>query len=217
MAIQTPDDDLTTYDPPIGPFRCIQNAFDSSITSEKILLDEISLPKDNCRDISTAIQNGTARVISDGSYDPLALQGTSSLTIVAARNDIDPLDGDNWLPGTPTDQSAYRSELVGIARILSVVAIVIQHNDITKGSITIALDDYSALDQSAAEAPLRIDQPEFDILQDIRARLHTLPIKVIWKWVEGHQDKKGKFMDWWALQNQKVDQNAKAFLKKNTN
>jgi hypothetical protein len=43
----------------------------------------------------TAIQNGTARAISDGSYDPLTLQGTSFLTIVAAKNDIDPLDGDN--------------------------------------------------------------------------------------------------------------------------
>jgi hypothetical protein len=133
---------------------------------------------------------------------------------VAAKDDIDPLDGDNWVPGTPTDQSAYRSELAGMAGILSVVAIIIHNYDITKGSITIALDGYSALDQSAVETPLKIDQPDFDILQDIRARLHTLPIEVIWKWVEGHQDKKGKFMDWWARQNQKVDRNAKAFLRK---
>jgi hypothetical protein len=135
------------------------------------------LTKDNCQAISIAIQNGMARAISNGSYGPLTLKRTSSLTIVAARNDKDPLDGDNWVPGTSTDQSAYRSELAGIAGILSVVAIIIQHYDINKGSITIALDGY-------------------------------------WKWVEGHQDKKGKFMDWWALQNQKVDQNAKAFLKK---
>jgi hypothetical protein len=78
---------------------------------------------------------------------------------VAATNDIDPLDGDNWVPGTPTDQSAYRSELAGIAGILSVVAITIQHYDITKGSITVALDGYSAQDQSATKTPLRIDQP----------------------------------------------------------
>jgi hypothetical protein len=124
---ETSDDDLTTYDPAIGPFRCIQDAFDSSIVSDKILLDEIKLPEDNCRAILTAIQNGTARAISDGSYDPLTLQGTSSPTIVAAKNDIDPLDGDKWAPGTPTDQSAYRSKLAGIAGILSVVVIIIQH------------------------------------------------------------------------------------------
>jgi hypothetical protein len=137
------------------------------------------LPKDNCQAISTAVQNGTARAISDGSYDPLTLQGTSSITIVAARNDKHPVNGDNWVPGMPTDQSAYCSELAGIAGILSVVAIIIQHYDITKGSITIALDRYSALDQASAGTPLRIDQPDFDILQDIRARLHKLPIKII--------------------------------------
>jgi hypothetical protein len=115
---KTPDDDLTTYDPAIGTFICIQDVFDSSITSEKILLDEIKLPEDNCRAILTAIQNGTARAISDGSYDPLTLQGTSPLTIVATKDNIDPLDGDNWVPGTPTDQSAYRSEFARIAGIL---------------------------------------------------------------------------------------------------
>jgi hypothetical protein len=94
-----------------------------------------------------------ARAISDRSYNPLTLQGTSSLTIVAARNDKDPLDGDNWVPGTPTNQSAYCSKLAGIAGILSVVAIIIQHYDITNSSITIAPDGYSALDQSAAETP----------------------------------------------------------------
>ena len=211
---ETPDDDLTSYNPAEGPFGCIHDAFDSSIASEKILLDVIDLPKDNCQAISIAIKNGTARAISDGSYDPLTQKGTSSLTIVADKNDKNPLEGDNWVPGTPTDQSAYRSELAGITGILSAVAIIIQHYDITEGSITIALDGSSALDQASADNPLKIDQPDFDILQDIRARLHLLPIKVEWRWVEGHQDEKGKMMDWWALQNQKVDRNAKAFLQK---
>jgi hypothetical protein len=94
------------------------------------------------------------------------------------------------------------------------VAVIIQQYDITKGSIRIALDGESALDQTSAENPLKIDQADFDILQDIRERLHILPIKAGWKWVEGHQDKKGRTLDWWALQNQKVDLNAKAFLAK---
>jgi hypothetical protein len=94
------------------------------------------------------------------------------------------------------------------------VAVIIQQYNITKGSITIALDGESALDQASAETPLKIDQADFDILQDIQEQLHILPIKVEWKWVEGHQDKKGKTLDWWALQNQKVDLNAKAFLAK---
>jgi hypothetical protein len=211
---EPPDEDLASYSPTEGPFSCIHDAFDSSVASEKILLDAVKLPQDNCQAISIAIAKDTARAISDGSYDPLIHKGTSSLTIMADKHDRDPLDDDNWVPGLPTDQSAYRSELAGIVGILSAVAVIIQQYDITKGSITIALDRESALDQASAETPLKVNQADFDILQDIRERLHILPIKVEWKWVEGHQDKKGRTLDWWALQNQKVDLNAKAFLAK---
>jgi hypothetical protein len=133
---------------------------------------------------------------------------------VADKHDKDPLDTDNWVPGLPTDQTAYRSGLTGIAGTLSTVVVIIKHYNITNGSITIALDGYSALDQASAESPLKIDQLDFGILQVIQERLHNLPIEVEWKWVEGHQDRKGKTLDWWALQNQKVDLNAKSFLKK---
>jgi hypothetical protein len=115
---------------------------------------------------------------------------------VADKHDRDPLDGDNWVPGSPTDQWAYRSELAGIAGILLAVAVIIQQYDITKGSITIALDGELALDQDSAETPLKINQADFDILQEIQEQLNILPIKVEWKWVEGHQDKKGKTLDW---------------------
>jgi hypothetical protein len=211
---EDPDIDLASYDPTEGPFTCIHDAFDSSIASEKILLDEATLPKDNCKAIATAITKGTARAISDGSYDPITHKGTSSLTIVADKHDKDPLDGDNWVPGLSSDQSAYRSELAGISGILAALALITQHYNITNGSITIALDGESALDIASADDPLKIFRPDFDILQDIRVRLSLLPITVNWRWVEGHQNEKGKTMDWWAWKNQKVDLNAKAFLRK---
>ena len=208
------DIDLSSYDPTEGPFTCIHDAFDSSIDSEKILLDEVKLPNDNCRAIATGISQGTARAISDGSYDPFTHKGTSSLIIVADKNDKNPLDADNWVPGLPYDQSDYRSELAGVAGILSAVSIIIQHYNITSGSITIALDGKSALDIASADAPMKIERPDFDLLQDIRTRLSILPITINWRWVEGHQDKKGKSMDWWALQNKKLDLNAKSYLRK---
>jgi hypothetical protein len=93
-----PDEDLTYYNPTDGPFSCIHDAFDSSIDSEKILLDAVTLPQDNCQAISIAIAKGTARAISDGSYNRLTHKGTSSLTIVVDKHDRDPLDSDNWVP-----------------------------------------------------------------------------------------------------------------------
>jgi hypothetical protein len=132
-----PDEDLTSYNPTEGPFSCIHDAFDSSIDLEKILLDAVTLPQDNCQAISIAITKGTARAISDGSYNPLTHKGTSSLTIVADKHGKDPLNGDNWVPGLLTDQSAYRSELAGIAGILSAAAVIIKQYNIISGSITI--------------------------------------------------------------------------------
>ena len=51
------------------------------------------------------------------------------------------------------------------------------------------------------------------MLQDIRARIDLLPIKITWKWVEGHQDdNKYVALDWWARMNIKMDTLAKDFL-----
>jgi hypothetical protein len=61
---KNPDGDLSSYNPTEGPFSCIHDAFDSSIDSEKILLDAIKLPQDNCQAISIAIAKGTARAIT---------------------------------------------------------------------------------------------------------------------------------------------------------
>ena len=76
-------------------------------------------------------------------------------------------------------------------------AIIVKHNNITTGSITIALDGESALWQSKGDLPLRIDQPDFDYLQEIRYRVAALPIEVKWQWVKGHQLYKGyRKLDW---------------------
>jgi hypothetical protein len=95
---EPPDEDLSSYNPTEGPSSCIHDTFDSSIASEKILLDAVKLPQDKCQAISIAIAKGTARAISDGSNNPLTHKETSFLTIVADKHDRDPLGGDNCVP-----------------------------------------------------------------------------------------------------------------------
>ena len=101
---------------------------------------------------------------------------------------MDGLEAVNWVPGTVIDQSAYHSELAGVCGILACLSILVQRFDIETGGITIALDGESALIQAKGNWPLCISQPCFDTLQDIRTRIDLLPIKITWKWVEGHQD-----------------------------
>ena len=99
--------------------------------------------------------------------------------------------------------------------ILASTAVIIKHYQITKGRLTIAFDGQSALNEAAGEWPLSIDQPCFDLLQEIRNRVKSLPIDITWRWVEGHQKEKGRrHLDWWGKRNEDVDTLAKAFLKR---
>ena len=59
---------LTNPDPYQGEFVDIDEAFQVSKESERILIDEYKLPEDECSAIVKAIENGSARAISDGSY-----------------------------------------------------------------------------------------------------------------------------------------------------
>ena len=122
----------------------------------------------------------------------------------------------NLIPGSAEDQSAYRSELGGVTGVLAAVSVIVHYYDIKQGSIELALDGESAKNESASTDFLLAGQSSFDLLQDIHHRLELLPITVKFRWVEGHQIKKGKTLDWWGKQNDLVDGIAKKFLKQNT-
>ena len=118
------------------------------------------------------------------------------------------------VPGSPEDQNPYRSELAGINGVLSAIAVIVKMKDINSGDIEIALDGLSAKNQVETNLDyLSVHQTCFDIIQDIRNRIELLPIKIKWRWVEGHQREKGRRkLDWWARQNERVDLLCKKFL-----
>ena len=102
------------------------------------------------------------------------------------ENDEERLYGSNYVTGIAEDQSPYRSELAGVIGILVTVDVIVKHYNITSGSITIAFDSESALWQAKGDWPLRIDQPDFDYLQEIHYRVAALTIEVKWQLVKGH-------------------------------
>ena len=81
----------------------------------------LSCADDGGEAIDQAIQDGCARIISDGSYKPnahIGMSGTSVIHIAAGRGLFDPLEAVNWV--TSIDQSPYTmSELVGVYGTLS--------------------------------------------------------------------------------------------------
>ncbi len=183
------------HDPYKGPFVQLQYAFDDSIACKRILIDEIKMPNDNCNSIVNSITEGSACLITDGSYFKEYESGSSAFILTAAKTKKNKLVGKNWVPGSKEDQNPYRSELAGIDGGLSMLAIIIQFFNIEQGQIEIALDGLSALNQAKkCIKNLLITQSCYDLLQDISNRLKMLPegIKIKWRHVEGHQKEKGR-------------------------
>ena len=86
-SFNPPDDDPATYDPSAETFACIADAFDASTMSQRILIDNVTLPADGCQAIAEAIIRGEDSAVSDGSYDPKisTTNGTSGFQLAATR------------------------------------------------------------------------------------------------------------------------------------
>ena len=145
---------------------------------------------DNGLDLALGITQGNATAISDGSYKE---QYGASRSILRGPNHTKRIITINAVPGPRDAQSAYRSELAGISGSLLILQALCNLHQITDGLITIGLDGKSAIDTVSSTKPLRPQQPDFDLLCDIRAKLLRLPIKVKWVWIKSHQDDQTQF------------------------
>ena len=142
---------------------------------------------DECKSLAAAILQGTATAISDGSYHPDSRIGTSGFILRGLNRHLSAA-GANVIPGSPEEQSSYRSELGGISGVLAVVSATCDKYDLQEGCITFGLDGEQALKKAKSGWPLSPTDTDFDLLTDIRAKLKALPIDTEWEWVEGHQD-----------------------------
>ena len=215
---EEPDVPSFDYDPYKDDFINIEYAFEISTAHERVLIDQVKIPKDECKSIAQAIRDKKACIISDGSFFPDKKVGSSAFIITAGKTKKNKLVGTNWVTGLEDEQSPYRSELAGIDGALSMLAVIIKFFNIEEGGFEIALDGQSAMNSAIASVEnLKIHQSCYDILQDIRNRLKLMPegITIKWRHVEGHQKEKGRTnLDFWGIMNDKADSIAKSFLRK---
>ena len=113
--------------------------------------------------VAAAIFRGDAKAVSDGSYKEG--HGTSSFTL---QGDTfkKAINGQNTIPGSKEEQCAFRSELGGVAGILTTLEILCEHHGIEQGKIEIGLDGESVikkLEQPHLPSP---KDPHCDLLLD---------------------------------------------------
>ena len=165
----------------------------------------------NEEDLASALHSGTLRIVSDGSYKDRLGTAAVRITTKDRKSCI-------WIrcqtPGLADDQSAYRSELIGIlASMLAVSWLSEVWNsswDSPSSSVTFACDGLSALNHSFSTQQLHPSQAQFDLLSAIRGALRASSSKWVTRHVLGHADakKSWKQLSWWERRNVEVDRAA---------
>ena len=97
--------------------------------------------------MASAIQEGTAIGVSDGSHD--TVRCTSAFIITHRRqgntsNRFCNVKGNNVVPGVPHEQDSYRAELGGLMGLLVTLEMPCQVHQIQQGSIELGLDGEGA-------------------------------------------------------------------------
>ncbi len=172
------------------------------------ILDELEV-SGSCWDVATSIEKGTARAVSDGSFKDSA--GAAAFCIVSPETGSY-VQGCHTVQGPGKSQSAYRSELSGILGIQHLATLLTKRYQLTTGSIELACDGLSALQQSFFHGPAVPTRPQFDYLQVIRKNFTASPLNWKGRHVSGHQDKWKSHdeLDWWEQTNVCMDLRAKS-------
>jgi hypothetical protein len=87
------------------------------------------------------------------------------------------------------------------------------------GDITVGCDGLSALNQASKQYDfINPNEPQFDVIMDIRRLIADSSWTWKWRHVKGHQDESNKFedLDEWSQWNIQMDANAKETWKKTT-
>ena len=162
---------------------------------------------------ATFIQGIATRLVwgvSDGSFKDQ--HGTTGIVLTNSVTG-EKLTAATRVPGHPTDQSAYRSELAGLYAMLRIVEVLCFHSSLLAGSVDLASDNLSAIDKLQFNRPVVPSDDHFDLLRAIQVLRARCPIKFFFQHVEGHQREKypERELDEWALANDVADELAGSY------
>ena len=167
----------------------------------------VGLNATSIRALQNAFRSGNVKLVSDGSFYEDRQYGTSATVIdyggtscIAIRNVV---------PGPPSLQSAFRSELAGLYTISRLLQLF-DDDEGPLSPVTIACDGESAL-HSVFEKRVYANQKHFDIISATKRQFETLKRTVLWKHVKGHQDNNAELytLDRLSMLNVMADNEAK--------
>jgi hypothetical protein len=174
-----------TFDPPI----CLSmSKFGSWLSLETAwILDGLILPLAAGLHIANSIWSGKCIGVSDGSFMRSSLTGSAAMTLQGPTSKLAILCS-CVCPGFPEDQSAYRSELIGIYQMVLTVYFLCQSFDIPEGLAVLACDGLAAISCfSSCDTPTPCTSKHFDIISATRRLMRDCPIQWNTRHILGHQ------------------------------
>ena len=157
----------------------------------------------NPLDLLQAIQEGKGTAVSDGSYK-VSQQGTpfGTSSWIYYVSDFLWIRGSNSIPGSPRDQSSYRSELGGLFGLVYCLTALVEYFQGAEassfaGSIPIGCDGETALFNCFSPGRgFTTSNSDYDLIIAIRRRLSHFP-SIEWQpqHITGHQDDLVDFED----------------------
>ena len=187
-------------------WKNILDGFSSVILDLIIIIDNLCIPNDKLCAIAEGISQGTTSVVSNGLFlkeSPIVLSETSAVIVATAKNYEQNLcaTGKNWVNGPTESQLSYRSEISAIIAALTIIDVIFQRNNITDGSVTIALE--STMEQRKSTAPMITDQKSFEYLQIIQNWIQLSPLTLKFRHVSSNQTDYALYdnLDWWEKMN----------------
>ena len=168
--------------------------------------------EDEGKDVAEAVVLGKCRAVTDGTHK---LQEGAASFAVHGTTSRHQLMGSNRTPGRRDEITPYQAELGGVVGILVLLTVLCQLHHITTGKVELGLDCEAAIKALTAVKDPKISTVDYDLVMEGRRLVASLPIEVKWRWIKGHQDKiAGQHLDWWALQNIRMDKKAKDMEKR---
>jgi hypothetical protein len=187
-----------------------ENIEDLIQPSDKWAISSFDCP-DNGKTIATAMIQGNAIAVCDGSYKDRFR--TAGYVIQKWDSQLNRVTGAHVTPGHPDEMNPYRSELGGILAIVAVADAIAVFHDVSTGTIELGCDCKSALTAIFEHAYNTPKQPHHDLIHEICRKIAAS--KLTWKFrhVRGHQDKHTsyQFLDMWGQMNVKMDSLAKVY------
>lgn len=144
------------------------------------------------------IEKGTATLVTDASDDKsgkLACAFYEELPL-EQEDEINNVHGYSQIPSTLEDTNSFRGELGGILQALRFVTKLEKEMKLSKGGCTIICDNEKAIEIVAEllEKPYPSSRTaNFDILRMLYTELQNTILKIVFKWVRGHQDRNRQY------------------------